>query len=465
MKRSGSQALRPDKYTFTSLIKSVSNQDDIQELLYDMRERGVEPDCVTYNTMIKALCETKRWTQATRLVTEMESRGVAPDSMTYGYLMNAMLKTGKPNACLALFESACASPRTSALTENIYLYTTAITAASMLGDYERALELVSRMTALGIRPNMKTLTAVMGACLSSGRPDLASQLFQRMDNPDGYAMAQGIQALCASGRLDSAMELLRQQQRGVRAVMTGKDLMRSYHAVLKAALDGSDFDMARSAVADLFSKGYIPSRSIVLTVTDMMKIGSASSEESVNDEEALQQQQFSFGLFLIDRTVARNLPVDSRLYTSVLAFAARQGGLYRKVANLMMESKASVGGSGATSKLLLSVAVTDKDDDSAGTILDESWSATTGATIPSTWDDLFLNYDSYKKSLRDEESSSQRLLPSLPVRVTSRDVPRVLRAEQVVSSRNKKASSSSSSSSSSSAEPRNLSSQSRLAVS
>jgi pentatricopeptide repeat protein len=417
MKRSGT-ALRPDKFTYTSLIKAVSNQDDIQELLYDMRERGVEPDCVTYNTMIKSLCESKRWTQATRLVTEMESRGIVPDSMTYGYLMSSMLKTGKANACLALFESACASPRTSALTENVYLYTTAITAASMLGDYERALELVARMNAVGIRPNMVTLTAVMGACLSSGRADLASQIFHRMEGPDGYAMAQGVQAMCASGEADSALELLQKQQRGALAVMSGKDIMRSYHAVIKSSLDRCDFDTARAAAADLFSKGYIPSRSIVMAVTEMLRVTSGDDAGSKDDD----RQRFLFVLYLVDSTIGRKLPVDSRLYTGLLAFAARKGGMIRKVASLMAGAKTSVGST--TSKLLLSVTGDDEDEG-----IPSSGSAP--AIIPS-WEALCIGYESYMEVLK--ENASSLAMPALPVRATSRDFPRVLRAEQLVTS-------------------------------
>ena len=118
-----------------------------------MIERGVQPYVVTYNTMIKLLCEKRQLTQATKLVTEMELRGILPDSLTYSVLMNGLLKAGKPSACLSLFESACSNSRTAALTENVHLYTTAITAASVLGDHERALELVSRMTATGVKAN------------------------------------------------------------------------------------------------------------------------------------------------------------------------------------------------------------------------------------------------------------------------------------------------------------------------
>lgn len=196
MKHTG---IRPDSYTYSSLIKSCSHEGDMEEILYDMKERGIQPDVITYNTIIKSLCAERRWSQAAKLVTEMESKGISPDSMTYGLLMSAMLKADKASACLTLFESACANERTFSLAQNVYLYTMAITAASTLKDHERALELVSRMAANGVKPNLKTMTSVMGACMAAKRYDLAYQIYQRIDAPDGYAMTQGLRALCQLG--------------------------------------------------------------------------------------------------------------------------------------------------------------------------------------------------------------------------------------------------------------------------
>lgn len=400
MKRS---SIRPDKYTYTSLIKACRDENDIQEMLYDMRELGVVPDIVTYNTMIKSLCEAKKWTEATKLVTEMETKGVAPDSMTYGYLMNAMLKADKPNACLALFESACVSPRTSSLTENIHLYTTAVTAAGVLGDHERALELVSRMNAVGIKPNLKTLTAVIGACLTSGRPDLGVKLYERIDKPDGYAMAQVVRALCANSERRRAFDLLRKQRRGSGAIMSGKEIMRSYNEVIKTSLAASDLDLAREAVADLLGQGYIPSNTIVSSVAETLGVRDIAESSAV--------EIFAFGLHVIDSLRKRNLPVDGYLYVAVLSLGNHLGGLPRKVASFLVQSKA-------------------RADTSSTAILSEHVEDVFRFI---GWEDFFANYDDYK------QYSPSELLPPVTVRIGMRDTRRVLRAEQAVaySSRSK----------------------------
>ena len=241
MKRSG---VKPDKFTYTSLIRACVQEGDIQELLFDMKEQGVQPDVVMYNTMIRSLCDKYQWFEAKNLVGEMESRGLKPDSKTYGLLMRGLLKAKKPSACLTLFETACTDQRTASLTENVHLYTTAIAASAAIGNHERALDLVSRMNIAGVKPNLKTLTALMGACLSSGKAELASDVFSRIDAPDGYALQMGIRSICAKGDLASASELLVKQLVGNNQ-MTGKQIMDSFQTLIQTSLELEDFSIAR----------------------------------------------------------------------------------------------------------------------------------------------------------------------------------------------------------------------------
>lgn len=241
MKRSN---LKPDKYTYTSLINACVKEGDMQELLFDMKEQGVHPDVVTYNAMIRSLCDRYQWFEAKKLVTEMESRGIPPDSMTYGLLMRGLLKANKPSTCLTLFETACADRRTASLTENVHLYTTAIAASSAIGNHERALDLVSRMNIAGVKPNLKTMTALMSACLSSGKAELAADVYSRIANPDGYAMMIAVRAMCANRDFSSASKLLAPQRSG-RVTMSGKQVMESFHVLIRSSLEFGDFAVAK----------------------------------------------------------------------------------------------------------------------------------------------------------------------------------------------------------------------------
>jgi pentatricopeptide repeat protein len=405
MKRS---KVRPDKYTYYALMKSCKNNMDLQELFYDMKEYNIPIDVVFYNAMIQNLSENREWSQATKLIQEMETKGVSPQAMTYGILMNGMLRADKPNACLALFESACANSKTVGLTQNVHLYTTAIAAAAVLGNHERALELVSRMTAVGIKPNTKTLTSVVGACLASQKYDLAVDVYRKIEKPDGYAMSQGIQAFCGNGEPEVAASLLREQRRGTR-LMSGKLIMRSYRHVIGAALEKHDYDLARQVLTDLLLKGYIPSKEITDTIVNSFGIFRSSVVEATTEDKT----RFAFLLFAMDSLERRNLVVDGTLYAAALTLGRQIGGVERRVANLLLQSKT--------------------ESEVQNVILGEAQSKAS----MTTWEEIL---EQHQERIRAKQSLDVGL-PTLRIRVSSRNARQVFRAEQAVAFSRSKSSS------------------------
>jgi pentatricopeptide repeat protein len=246
-------SLKPDRVSFTALIKASIKSGDLEkalDLLDDMKWIGIQPDLVTYNNIIESLSNANRLFEAKDLVNEMEKARVSPDSMTYGLLMNGLLKANKPGPCLTLFESACTDERTAALTENVQLYTTAISAAAALGDHERALDLVSRMNLAGVKPNEKTLTALMGACIAGRNYGTAAKIFLTIKNPDSYAISVGLRALCLAGKFDVALELITDHRSGQKG-LTGKQVMSGYNNLIQEALYSREFDGAREALVSL----------------------------------------------------------------------------------------------------------------------------------------------------------------------------------------------------------------------
>jgi len=246
-------SLRPDRVSFTTLIKASIKSGDLEnakDLLDDMKWIGIQPDLVTYNNIIESLCNANRLFEAKDLVNEMERARISPDSMTYGLLMNGLLKANKPGPCLTLFESACSDERTAALTENVQLYTTAISAAAALGDHDRALDLVSRMNLAGVKPNEKTLTALMGACIAGRNYGTAAKIFYTIKNPDSYAISVGLRALCLAGKFGAALELITDHRNG-QNVLTGKQVMTGYNNLIQEALHCSEFNIAREALVSL----------------------------------------------------------------------------------------------------------------------------------------------------------------------------------------------------------------------
>ncbi len=407
MKRGG---ITPDKISYTSLVKAIvaMSEGDVEEFFYDMKEQGVSPDPILFNTVIKSLCELKKIVSAKKIVSQMESAGVAPDSMTYGLLMKGLLDTGNPSAALTLFETACADRRTVALTENVYLYTTAISAAASIADHERALELLARMNGSGITPNLKTMTALVGACLASNMPDLAFDIYQRISKPDGYAMLQGIRALCGFGKVQQAFEMVSSKES---KVLSGKERMFAYKSMIESSLQAGDFDMARKVFGHILHYGNIPSKAIYESIFDSLRlfpkvrVGGLTPIVHLDEESAAK---FQFLLFALDSLMARKLPCEGPLYSAILTYGSKLGTLPRKVASLLVAARS-----------LESTRGTKMIDESRSTV----------SCIVSSWEELYLQYDDFKDQLSDDESC----LPLVTVRVNSRDVAKVLKSEMSLS--------------------------------
>jgi len=336
--------------------------------------------------------------------------------MTYGLLMKGLLKSGKPGPCLTFFESACADERTAALTENVQLYTTAITAAAAMGDHERALDLVSRMNRAGVKPNKRTLTALIGACIAGKKYDAAADIFAKIKNPDGYAISVGLQALCFAGKFEEALELITEQRSGQKA-LKGKQVMDAYNKLMLEALHAGDYNIGRQTLSGLLGAGYIPSK---ITFNAMMEglnlqadmpFTSRAMKQNSSDSHP-PEEKFEFLLFVLDSLERRKLTVDSMFYCSILVFSAQAGGLQKRIASLITRSRKS----GIQQKeISVSEVESTKEEASSQHII-------------TSWEDLLENYSSYKK----EEFSSV----SFPlVRVSSKDFGRVLAAEQAVAYR------------------------------
>jgi len=396
----------PDKITYTSLIKACVQDGDIQELLLDMKENKVKADVVTYNTMVKLLCDRNRWYDAKNLITDMEASGIMPNSMTYGLLMDGLLKADKPAACLNLFESATSDSRTAALTENVYLYTTAIAATSALANHEKALDLISRMKVAGVKPNLETLTAVMGACLSSGKAKMAADVFRKIDEPDGFAISMGLRALCEANDLAAAAALLSKHRDGY-GVMSGKEVMKSYNTLMRSSLEQRDYAVAGRTLTELLGTGYIPNKNMYRTIIDSLNLG-VNKKRLQTALEPIADETYQFLLFVLDSVEQRNLSVDGSFYASVLYCGSRMGGMQRKIASFLAIARGDASQDGKKSSSIIAVEGTHER-------------SLTG------WEDLLLNYDEYKNDF-----GPQMKFPHLSVQTNNKNIRQVLSSEQAV---------------------------------
>ena len=409
----------PDKFSYTSLIKASVVSGDIdgaRAMLTDMETNsGVEADVFAYNTVIKGLCDKYRWYEAKELVTDMEWNGITPDSYTYGMLMHGFVKADKPGPALTLFETACSDPRTASVAQNVEIYTTAVTAATMVGDHPRALGLVSRMVAAGVKPNLKTFTSLLGGCLSSGKTSYAIDIFGKITEPDGYALQLGIRAFSDAGDFSSATGILRDQRDG-RREMSGKQVTESYSFIIESALRQRNYEVAKDALTESLDSGYIPSKKALRGITAALNLlpKKGIPRSRVNDNNRVEAEEaFDFVLFVLDGLAGRNLSVPASFYSTVLFEGGRIGGLRKKVASLVSMSRYT------------SMEGGEKIEVGGEAVLCDDGEANVSCI---GWVDIVREYDAVKDRLGLEIA-----VPTMKLTSTEREIRTMLQAEQSVS--------------------------------
>ena len=136
---------------------------------------------------------------------------------------------------------------------------------------------------------------------------------------------------------------------------------------------------------------------------------SSDLREPLNEQV---MEKFKFLLFLVDSLSSRNLPCEAPLYSTILQFGHNLGGLPRKVSALMVSAKAASG-------LYVNKNMKLIDEERCG-----------NSCLIAGWEDLFLSFEELRSQIEGPSS-----LPELQVRISNRDLSRVLKAEKNLSFR------------------------------
>lgn len=167
--------VRADAHVYNALMKAhcaASDPEGVLGVLRRMKGDGVDPDLVTYNTLVFGLARAGMVAKARTYVDAMAAEGHFPDVITYTSLMNGM--------CVK-------------------------------GDALGALKLLEEMEAKGCEPNARTYnTLLMGLC-KNRKLDKAVEVYRSMVGAamklETPAYASFIRALCRAGRVPDAYEV------------------------------------------------------------------------------------------------------------------------------------------------------------------------------------------------------------------------------------------------------------------
>ncbi|ERN19591.1 hypothetical protein AMTRI_Chr02g257110 [Amborella trichopoda] len=213
------------------------------------KDYSIKPDTVTYNTMIKALCESDSSDSALALLKEMGKKGCKPNAISYGNLLAGFYreeKFDKVGVVLDLMERNGCHP-------GVTTYNVRIQSLCKLKKSSEAMALIRGMVSKGVRPNTTTFYHLIYGFCREGNLEEAKKVFSEMKSrgcvPDSNCYFALLYYLCEGGDYEPAFKLCRESME--------KDWVPSFK-VMKSLVNGlvklSKIEAAKEIIGEMKEK-------------------------------------------------------------------------------------------------------------------------------------------------------------------------------------------------------------------
>ena len=181
--------LEPNIVTYSTIIKGYcleNRLDKAMELLQEMKQSGrYRPDEITYNTLIHGYARFGHYEQGMALLAEMQELGVKPSNYTLSVVAKLATRSRRPERAFELCEELA---KRYGLRLNVQVYNNLVHACTVNQDMQRGLKLLEQMQRDGIRPDTRTFTLLVRGSLASGEvKETAALLRAAFGLPGGHA--------------------------------------------------------------------------------------------------------------------------------------------------------------------------------------------------------------------------------------------------------------------------------------
>ncbi|PWA39815.1 tetratricopeptide-like helical domain, DYW domain protein [Artemisia annua] len=198
-----------DVVSWTAVIDGfIDNGRALEGLRYfrDMEMEGFVANDVTVVSVLRACAETGALSIGVKLDELVRLRGNKLKKNVVTTLIDMYSKCGCIDSATRVFGEA--------VDKDVYVWTVMISGLASHGRCKEAIELFERMESVGLRPDEKTMTAVLSACRNMGWVDEGLAYFKKIRKV--YKLRPTVQhygcivdLLARSGRLDDAQKFIK----------------------------------------------------------------------------------------------------------------------------------------------------------------------------------------------------------------------------------------------------------------
>merc|ERR1719454_2001655 len=199
--------------TYLKILFSSGLRTQVDAVLDSMRSRGIRPNAVTYNSLVKDAVMRQDLQGAWTFIGEMEKEGVSPDAFTCSILMKGVKHTSCPedvDRIITLIERAKVTP-------DEVLVNCLLDACVRLRNVQRLTQVLEQFKATGVVPSLHACATLIRAYGHARRLDRAWVLWRELTEdrkvtPSEAVFASMVDACLANGDLDGAVSVFREMK-------------------------------------------------------------------------------------------------------------------------------------------------------------------------------------------------------------------------------------------------------------
>merc|ERR1719473_599564 len=241
---------------YSTLIKGFAitrNANAAWEAFENMKAESIAPNLVTMNTLIDAHARAGKMDKCAEILGSMkEEFGIEPDRITYSTIVKGFCMMGHIDQAVAVMESA----RRTGFAADVIIYNTILDGCSTRDHYEMCDRLYSQMIQDGVKPTNFTLTVMIKRFGREGELDKAFEVAETVParfgfKPNQQAYTCLISACVMNRSMAKAVSVLKKMkehgpypdnmpyEKIISGYMRNGDALQAYELVREAyALDG-----------------------------------------------------------------------------------------------------------------------------------------------------------------------------------------------------------------------------------
>lgn len=200
-----------DEISYNILIKALCNKGDLDEALKVldlMEENNIPPSLVSYNTLLYAFYAKDRFSDADKIWKRMETSQIKPDTLSFNAKMRGLISKGKTLEALEIINEI----KQLNLKPDTFTFNALIEGYCKDGNLEEAKMIYYNLTTNDCAPNRRTFSVLVPALCEAGELDLAITLcnenISRRKLVEAKVLQDVVNKLVVESRVDEAKQLV-----------------------------------------------------------------------------------------------------------------------------------------------------------------------------------------------------------------------------------------------------------------